>query len=218
MNQKVMIVAAHPDDEILGAGGAIKRLIDEGCEVVSVILTKGRKEEEDKLPNFAAQANNHLGIKEVIILQLPTQKLDALPLLEIIQKLEALLPKYEPDIIFTHHYGDMNRDHRITFEAVMTAARPIPGKKQIEIICFETVSSSEWTQYTDDKTFKPNYYVNIEDTIEEKIKALQYYDIEMRPFPHPRSYKGIRFLARIRGMTVGVQYAEAFEIIRKIWK
>ena len=94
--------------------------------------------------------------------------------------------------IFTHHYGDINLDHQILFQAVLTAARPLPGKKPVELLCFETVSSSEWSQQTNDKIFKPNYYVDITDTIDMKIESLQFYDVEMRPFPHPRSYKGVR--------------------------
>src|SRR5699024_9511644 len=154
----------------------------------------------------------------VIFLKYPNLLLESYPLYVLNKEIEALLETYEPTVIFTHHYGDVNRDHQIVFQSVLTAARPLPGKDPIEILCFETVSSSEWSEQTNDKTFKPNYYVNITDTIGDKLTALQSYDVEMRPFPHPRSYEGIEYLAKLRGMTVGIEYAEAFERVRRVWK
>ncbi|MDF2680663.1 MAG: mshB 1 [Brevibacillus sp.] len=218
MSKRALIIASHPDDEILGSGGTIKKLISNGYEVITVILAKGRKEEEHHIQNFTSLANSHLGIKEIVFLKFPNLRLHTIPLHEITKEIEALLVKHMPEIIFTHHYGDLNQDHQVTFQAVMTAARPLPGKEPIEILCFETVSSSEWAQNTQDKTFKPTYFVDITDTISDKLQALRHYDVEMRPFPHPRSYEGIQYLAHVRGMTVGVAYAEAFEIIRRVWK
>jgi LmbE family N-acetylglucosaminyl deacetylase len=218
VSKRALIIASHPDDEILGSGGTIKKLISNGYEVITVILAKGRKEEEHHIQNFTSLANSHLGIKEIVFLKFPDLRLHTIPLHEITKEIEALLVKHMPEIIFTHHYGDLNQDHQVTFQAVMTAARPLPGKEPIEILCFETVSSSEWAQNTQDKTFKPTYFVDITDTISDKLQALRHYDVEMRPFPHPRSYEGIQYLAHVRGMTVGVAYAEAFEIIRRVWK
>jgi LmbE family N-acetylglucosaminyl deacetylase len=218
MNKNVLVVAAHPDDEVLGVGGTIKKLIHNGYKVTTVIIAKGRKEEENRIKELMLKANHQLGVEEVIFFELPNLLLETLPLHEINKYIEDLLDKYEPSIIFTHHYGDLNNDHQILFQSVLTAARPLPGREPVEILCFETVSSSEWSQHTNDKEFKPNYFVDITDTIDEKLKSLQNYAMEMRPFPHPRSYDGIIYLARVRGMTVGVEYAEAFEIIRRVWK
>ena len=218
MTKRALVIASHPDDEILGSGGTIKKLINDGFEIVTVIVAKGRKEEEHHIQKFTSLANSHLGVGKVIFMQFPNLKLNTVPLHEITKEIEKLLDTYTPDIIFTHHYGDLNQDHQVTFQAVMTAARPLPGKKPIEILCFETVSSSEWTQNTQDKLFKPTYFVDISDTINDKLQALHHYDVEMRTFPHPRSYEGVQHLARVRGMTVGVEYAEAFEIIRRVWK
>lgn len=218
MTKRALVIASHPDDEILGPGGTIKKLINDGFEIVTVIVAKGRKEEEHHIQKFTSLANDHLGVGKVIFMQFPNLKLNTVPLHEITREIEKLLVTYTPDIIFTHHYGDLNQDHQVTFQAVMTAARPLPGKKPIEILCFETVSSSEWTQNTQDKLFKPTYFVDISDTINDKLEALRQYDVEMRTFPHPRSYEGVQHLARVRGMTVGVEYAEAFEIIRRVWK
>jgi LmbE family N-acetylglucosaminyl deacetylase len=216
--KNVLVIGAHPDDEILGTAGTIKKLINQGYEVITVIVAKGRKEEEHHIKQFSLMANQYLGVKEVIFLEYANLELETFPLHVLNKKIESIIAAYRPIKIFTHHYGDLNRDHQVIFQAVLTSARPVPGMQPIEIICFETVSSSEWTQYTDDKTFKPNFYVDITDTIEEKLKALHYYDVEMRPFPHPRSYLGVEYLARVRGMTIGVPYAEAFEIIRRVWK
>lgn len=215
MTKRILVIGAHPDDEILGSGGTIRKLINDGNEVITVIVAKGRKKEEHHMQKFASLANRHLGIKEVIFLNYPNLMLETYPLYKIIKKIEHLIEKYEPGMIFTHHYGDLNRDHQITFQAVLTAARPLPGKKTVDIICFETVSSSEWGQNT---TFKPDFYVDVTDTINEKLEALRHYDVEMRPYPHPRSYEGVRHLASVRGMTIGVEYGEAFEIIRRVWK
>jgi LmbE family N-acetylglucosaminyl deacetylase len=218
MSKNVLVIAAHPDDEVLGSGGTIKKLINNGYKVTTVIVAKGRKEEEHHIKQLMLKANLHLGVEDVIFLELPNLLLETLPLHEINKYIEDLLDKYEPSIIFTHHYGDTHRDHQVLFQAVLTAARPLPGKEPVELLCFETVSSSEWSQHTNDKEFKPNYFVDITDTIDEKLKSLQHYDVEMRPFPHPRSYDGVKYLARVRGMAVGVEYAEAFEIIRRVWK
>ncbi|MES1042189.1 MULTISPECIES: PIG-L deacetylase family protein [Peribacillus] len=218
MSMNVLVIAAHPDDEILGSGGTIKKLINHGYKVITVIAAKGRKEEEQHIQPLMQQANKHLGVDEVLFLEFPNLLLETIPLHKIAKAIEALLDKYEPSLIFTHHYGDTNKDHQILFQAVITAARPLPGKPPIEILCFETVSSSEWSQHTNDKEFKPNYFVDITDTIDDKLQSLHHYDIEMRPFPHPRSYDGVEYLARVRGMTVGVEFAEAFEIIRRVWK
>ena len=214
----MLVIAAHPDDELLGSGGTLKKLINHGYKVITVIFAKGRKEAEATIKEAVIKANKHLGIEEIIFLEFPNLLLETFPLHVINKEIEALLEKYEPEMIFTHHYGDVNKDHQILFQAVITAARPLPGKNPVEILCYETVSSSEWSQQTNDKTFKPNYFVNITETIDEKLEALQFYDVEMRPFPHPRSYKGVQYLAQVRGMTVGVEYAEAFEIIRRVWK
>ncbi|KIL50038.1 PIG-L deacetylase family protein [Jeotgalibacillus soli] len=218
MSKNILVIAAHPDDELLGLGGTLKKLIKKGYKVISVIMALGRKEEAHHIKKFVENANKHIGIEKVICLDYPNLEMESFALHTINKKIEALIKEYQPSMVFTHHYGDVNRDHQVTYQAVLTAVRPLPGTPSIDLICFETVSSSEWSQQTDDKTFKPNYFVEITDEIEDKIEALHHYDVEMRDFPHPRSYDGVRYLARVRGMTVGVPYAEAFEITRKIWR
>ncbi|HDR7793723.1 TPA: PIG-L family deacetylase [Bacillus luti] len=218
MRECVLVIGAHPDDELLGSGGTLKRLVENGCEVISIITASGRKERADQIQQLGRLANKVIGIEEVIFLNHSNLELELIPLHQLTKELEELIQIYKPSKIFTHHYGDVNVDHLITFQAVLTATRPLPEQKPIELITFETVSSSEWNVYTNDKTFKPNYFVNITEQMDSKIAALKHYDIEMRDFPHPRSYEGVQHLGRVRGMTVGVQYAEAFEVIRRIWQ
>ncbi|KFN01773.1 PIG-L family deacetylase [Bacillus clarus] len=218
MAESILVIGAHPDDELLGAGGTLRRLIEEGYRVVSIITALGRREEAYRMQQISKAANSEIGIEEVIFLNHANLELELIPLHQFTKEIEQLIELYKPSKIFTHHYGDINIDHQITFKAVLTATRPLPNKQPIELITFETVSSSEWNVHTNDTVFKPNYYVNITNQMEEKIEALKHYDVEMRDFPHPRSYKGIRYLGRNRGMTIGVEYAEAFEVIRKVWR
>ncbi|MBN8235607.1 PIG-L family deacetylase [Halobacillus kuroshimensis] len=218
MKDTVLVIAAHPDDELLGTAGTLKRFTDQGSRVVSIITANGRKEEAHHIQHLARKANQEIGIQEMVFLEHPNLELEMMPLHLLTKEIEKLIEIYQPSIVFTHHYGDVNIDHQITFQAVLTAVRPLPGKQPIELITFETVSSSEWNAPSSDKQFKPNYYVNISTKIEEKIASLKHYEVEMRDFPHPRSYEGVKHLASVRGMTIGVPYAEAFEVIRRIWK
>ncbi|GGE72091.1 PIG-L deacetylase family protein [Priestia taiwanensis] len=218
MTERVLVIGAHPDDELLGAGGTLRRLVEEGHEVVSVITALGRKEEVHHMQKFSERANKVIGINEVIFLKHANLELELIPLHELTKEIEELIETYKPSKIFTHHYGDLNSDHLVTFQAVLTATRPLPGRDPIELITFETVSSSEWNVATPEKVFKPNYFVNVTNQMDKKIEALKHYEVEMRDFPHPRSYEGVRHLGNVRGMTIGVPYAEAFEIVRRIWK
>lgn len=215
--KKILVIAAHPDDELLGCGGTIKKFIKSGCEVITAIVAKGRPAEQRRINKFSKLANTQLGIKKVVFLNYPNLKLETYPLHVIVEKLSCLIDGYEPDVVLTHYEGDINRDHQVTFQAVLTATRPLPGTKAVEILCFETVGSTEWGA-TKHQSFRPNFFVDITDTIDDKMRALRHYDFEMRPAPHPRSYEGIRHLAGVRGMTIGVRYGEAFEIVRRIWK
>ncbi|MDC2866538.1 MULTISPECIES: PIG-L deacetylase family protein [unclassified Bacillus (in: firmicutes)] len=218
MKECILVIGAHPDDELLGTGGTLKRLVEEGHQVISIITALGRKEEAHHIQQLGRCANKEIGIEEVIFLEHANLELELIPLHQLTKEIEQLIQIYKPSKIFTHHYGDLNIDHHITFQAVLTATRPLPNKHPIELITFETVSSSEWNIHTNDKSFKPNYFVNITDQIDSKIAALKHYDVEMRDFPHPRSYEGVEYLGRVRGMTIGVPYAEAFEVIRRVWK
>ncbi len=230
MSQTVLVVAAHPDDEVLGCGGTIARHVMEGDRVSVLIVAEGatsRKggeeadgasDEVDRLKQAACQVSDILGYDDPTFLCFPDNRLDRGDLLDVIKPIEAVIQEVDPDIIYTHHGGDLNVDHRIVHQAVITATRPMPGTHKRSIYCFETLSSTEWSVPSVDQTgFRPVRYVDISQQLEQKMEALEAYADEMRPFPHPRSMEGVRHLAGFRGCSVGCMAAEAFVVIRELW-
>jgi LmbE family N-acetylglucosaminyl deacetylase len=223
MSKTVLIVAAHPDDEVLGCGGTIRKLVKKGYSVYTLILGEGvtsrdpvrdrkkREREIEELKEKAIKANKLLGVKEVFLYEFPDNRFDSVDLLDIIKTIERVKKEIQPDIIFTHSQHDLNIDHALTYKAVLTASRPVRGETVKEIYSFEVLSSSEWVY---PPKFSPNLYIDISDTIEDKIKAMSLYTSELRKYPHPRSLEGIRILAKKRGLEVGFYYAEAFEVVR----
>jgi len=222
-NKKILVVAAHPDDEVLGCGGTIARYVREGYDAYVVFMTDGvssRKETsiQNEIKNrekSAILASQILGIELVEILDFPDNGMDTVPILDIVQKLEDIIAKVEPSIVFTHHWGDLNIDHRITCQSVLTACRPYPAQVVKEIYSFEIPSSTEWSSPSVENNFSPNYFVDIGETIDLKISALRAYDQEMHDFPHSRSIENIEHLAKWRGASIGVLSAECFSIIRQ---
>lgn len=226
---KVLVKAAHPDDEILGCGGTMARHVANGHEVVSVIMAEGltsrdakrdrraRKDELSELSKAAHKANKVLGVQELRLLDFPDNRMDSVNRLEIIKTVESLVEEFEPNLIYTHHIGDVNIDHRRIHEAVVVACRPMPGKHRVEtILFFETLSSTEWQPPGSAQPFLPDWYVDISDTLDKKLAALKEYDMEMRPWPHARSIESAEYLARHRGSNIGVAAAEAFKLCRKL--
>lgn len=224
MTKRVLVVAAHPDDEILGSGGTLIRHAQEGDEVYCFILGEGimsrdaaTAHERDRLRQDTLKAGKMIGFKKMNFANFPDNAFDTVGLLGIVKEVEQKLAEIKPERIYTHHEYDLNIDHQRTFQAVLTACRPCNADAPVEILTFETLSSTEW-QHRDAKTFQPNVYINIADTLEKKIEAMKKYSTEVRSFPHPRSPEGIRILAQYRGMESGLQYAEAFCLIRKVQK
>jgi len=226
LNQKrIMVFAAHPDDEILGVGATLAKYRENGAVVKTIILGEGitsrdiirveklREEEISSLKGNITEANLELGISDIYCYDLPDNRFDQVDLLDIVKIIEKEIESFKPDTIFTHWENDLNIDHQLTFKAVMTATRPMCNYHVKDILVFETVSASEWNF---GRQFNPNCYICIDDQIEKKIKALQHYTSEMRDFPHPRSIEGIKILAQKRGMESGCSYAEAFQIIRML--
>lgn len=217
---KILIVAAHPDDEILGCAGTVARMVKEGAEAYILILGEGptsrriTKDCELELVYLKVKkANDVIGMKTVHLMGYVDNQFDTLPLLKLTQTIESFIEIFKPDIIFTHFKDDLNIDHRITYQAVITATRPMKDETVKEIYSFEIPSSTEWGFPT---SFSPDVFWNIDGTLDKKIEALGIYESEMRPYPHPRSTKGIEYLASYRGMQCGCEYAEAFKTVRVI--
>ncbi len=219
---KVLVVVAHPDDEVLGCGGTIAKHSSEGDTVKSIIVAEGitsrdnirktdfRKKELEKLKLHSLKAAKILGIKSTYFLDLPDNRLDSLDLIDITKKIEQHVLKFKPDIIYTHHYGDLNIDHRTVHNAVMTACRPFSSYFIKKILTFENPSSTEWQSLSFNSYFKPNYFENIETHINKKIKAMKEYKTELKKWPHTRSLEFLNILAKFRGAISGLKYAEAF--------
>jgi len=221
MGKKILIVVAHPDDEVLGIGGTILKHVSNNDKVSVLILGDGetsRKPDADiqKRRSQAKRVAAELGIIEVILENLPDNKFDSVPLLDITKKIEDVVNKIKPEIIYTHYPQDLNIDHQLTFQATLTACRPQPGFFVKKILAFETLSSTEWQIKDSHHVFCPTEYVDISQNIERKIEIMKIYEDELRKYPHPRSVEGIRILARYRGMEVGCEYAEAYQVIRTL--
>lgn len=222
MSEKILVVAAHPDDEVLGCGGYIARKFSEGCEVKVLFLTNGvsaRSSSSDSDISHRLKSVNEsckiLGVKEYFQLDFPDNAIDSVPLLEIIKGIEGVISDFNPDVVLTHHAGDLNIDHQLAHKATITACRPLPASNLKRILCFETLSASEWSGYGS-KEFSPNFFVDISEFLEKKIEAVNAYSQEMRDFPHPRSLDVIRSLAILRGSNVGRNSAESFILFREV--
>jgi LmbE family N-acetylglucosaminyl deacetylase len=226
-SEKVLVIAAHPDDEVLGCGGSIARWSREGSQVYIAILGEGETSRYDSrdqadpevvqaLQDKSRQVADILGAGDIFQYSYPDNRFDTVPLLEIVKTVEELINRIQPKIVYTHHSGDLNIDHTITFRAVMTATRPMKGSPVRKLHAFEIPSSTDWTFGGIVSTFNPNEFIDISSTLETKIKAMQCYENEVREFPHPRSSRALRALAERWGSVVGVPAAEAFQLIRSI--
>lgn len=229
-NRRILVIAAHPDDELLGAGATINRLVIEyGCEARALILGEGitsrgdrrsRTEWQKALKIHKANIENarqFIGYRAVHALDFPDNRFDTIALLDLIKAIEKEKDEFGPDMIFTHHGGDLNIDHRLTFQAVVTASRPIEGESVKSIISFETPSATEWQASSNPYPFVPNLFIEVrEGNLDSKIRAMQSYELEKRDYPHPRSPEALETLAKKRGVEVGLRYAEAFCLVRDI--
>jgi LmbE family N-acetylglucosaminyl deacetylase len=226
MSQSILIFAAHPDDEVLGCGGTIAKLADEGAIIHVAFLADGvfsravdqvRMQEELRIRRAAAQkACDILGVKSVSFGDFPDNRMDTVALLDITKALEELIAVHQPEVVFTHHAGDVNIDHRRMHEAAVTACRPQRGNPVKTLLCFEVPSSTEWQLPGSAPVFAPNWFVDISGALDRKFAALDAYAAELRDWPHPRSRQGVEHLARWRGATVGVDAAEAFMLGRQL--
>ncbi len=221
--KKVLIVAAHPDDEVLGCGGTVARLVLEGYEAYTLILGEGitsrddvrsrkkRDAEINKLQFDARNANEVLGVQDVFFREFPDNRFDTVALLDIVKAVEKVKNNLKPSIIFTHYGRDLNVDHQVVYRAVITATRPLPAETTREIYSFEVLSSTEQNYPL---SFSPDVFFDISNTMDTKLKSLGCYKSEIRDFPHPRSPEGVKLNARAWGMRVGISYAEPFKTVR----
>jgi LmbE family N-acetylglucosaminyl deacetylase len=224
---KVLVIAAHPDDEVLGCGATMARLVREGHDVRIAILAEGitsrsrSREDADvrqlsELRDHAQRAANVLGVKTVSFYGLPDNRLDSLPLLEIAQTAEELISEFEPRRIYTHHAGDLNIDHAVVSRAVTIATRPMRDCPVRELLQFEVASSTEWAFQQFEPAFRPNVFVDVYETVDLKLKAMACYESEARAFPHPRSPEALTAIAKRWGSVAGVEAAEAFQLVRAV--
>ena len=228
MADSVLVVAAHPDDEVLGCGGTIARHADAGDQVQVLIVAEGatsRQQQRNRLQagdelsvlaQAAQMAGSILGAAGVELLDFPDNRLDSLDRLDLIKRLEERIDRHQPQVVYVHHAGDVNVDHRRLHEAVVTACRPTPGHPVRRLLSFEVASSSEWQPPGSAPAFQPNWFVDISDQWQRKREALVAYASEMRPWPHARSLEALEHLARWRGAQVGVEAAEAFCLLRQL--
>tara|TARA_Y100000589_G_scaffold38509_2_gene32260 strand:- start:1893 stop:2576 length:684 start_codon:yes stop_codon:yes gene_type:complete len=226
MGKRILVIVAHPDDEVLGAGASISNWCTEGHEIYTLILGEGitsrnnsrdlnrDQKELEELASAIHLANNELGVKEVFTEQLPDNRFDQLDLLDIVKLIEKIITLIKPELVLTHYEADLNIDHQITARAVLTATRPLPDFPVKSVWSFETLAATEWNYPL---RFSPNLFLEVSDNdLERKIRAMRFYKNELREYPHPRSIQGIRILAQNWGMRNGVEYAEAFKVLREI--
>lgn len=226
--QCVLVVAAHPDDEILGCGGTLVKHAMQGDEVHIMILAEGltsrdavrdaelHQKELKQLHMTSQTVGSIIGATSVELCNFPDNRMDGVELLDVVKKVESVIEKYKPTIVYTHHVGDVNIDHQVAHKAVVTACRPMPGQTVQTILFFETLSSTEWQVPGEGLEFTPNWFVDIEKTFDKKMEALRCYASEMREYPHSRSCESVEILAKYRGTTIGCHLAEAFLLGRNI--
>jgi LmbE family N-acetylglucosaminyl deacetylase len=221
----VLVIAAHPDDEVLGCGGTIAHLSDSGHTVHIAILGEGitsrfvdRDEvDSDTLEHLASDSHKSadvLGAEKPRMFGLPDNRFDSVPLLEVVKIIEGLIDDLQPSIVFTQHGGDLNIDHVITYRATLTATRPLAKHPVEKVYAYEVQSSTEWAFQRFQPVFQPNVFADISSTLARKLEAMQHYQSEIRAFPHPRSPEALTAYAQRWGSVAGLPVAEAFELVR----
>jgi LmbE family N-acetylglucosaminyl deacetylase len=216
MDNKILILSAHPDDEILGCGGVIQKHKEENDQISVCIVTDGSSSQypgEEEIANRkiteTQKVKQFLKIDNYFYLDFPDMKLDSIAHLDINKEISNIVSKIKPQIIYTHSPTDLNMDHRQVYYSTEVVTRPLNNYLK-KVYTYETLSSTEWRK---EQAFIPNTFVNIEPYIDKKIKALSFYESETRDYPHPRSLKGIEILAQYRGLQTGLEFAESFRLI-----
>ena len=223
--KKVLVVAPHADDEILGCGGVIAKYLDAGNQVFVAVMTNaavGAPELFDAesikvIRAEAKQSHELLGVTETVYFDFPAPQLEQYPQYKIASALNQLIREKQVDTLFIPHKGDLHLDHGVIYNACLVAARPVPGQCVKHIYAYETLSETEWGHPTPEAVFIPRKYIELnKQQFEQKLAAMSCFASQLKDFPNTRSLEAIRNLAALRGATVGVNYAEAFDIIRSI--
>ena len=224
--KRVLVIAAHPDDEVLGVGGTIAKLSAEGVECHLLIVTDGSSSQyrdSDHLHEIIEAKKletkgsaDLLGFKSIQYGELPDMKLDKTPHIVINQVIEKVIDEIQPDTVFTHFWGDVNRDHQEVYKSTLVTVRPVMGQVVRELYCYRVPSSTEWMPNKADTMFMANFFVDIEKFAEQKYKAFACYSTELREYPHPRSVQYLRETDKAAGLRVGLLAAEEFVLLRKL--
>jgi LmbE family N-acetylglucosaminyl deacetylase len=225
---KILIIGSHPDDEVLGVAGTLIKHRNSNHKLFIHILTDGHSSRVnqpqydivkiDKRVVSAQKVAEYLNVDDLYLSSYKDQRLDTIPMIEIVHEIESYAKKIKPDVVYTHHRGDVNFDHKKVFEASLNAFRSVGDNYPKGFFCYETVSATEWGSIFSESAFIPNYFVDITNELDKKMEVLELYRDELRKFPHPRSIEGIKITARKWGSVIGVNAAEAFVQIRNIWK
>lgn len=221
MNNAVLVIAPHPDDEVLGCGGTIKKQISRNNNVYVLIMSRGKEEiyPDEMIRNVrkeALAAHSILGVSETRFLDFPAPELDLRSISELGSAISDVINELQPDTVYLPHRGDVHHDHKAVFDAGLVAARPIKGCSVKRIYSYETLSETEWANPVSGDAFMPTSFVNISDVFESKLAAMRCFKSQLKDFPYSRSLKSIEALANYRGSTVGFTHAEAFMTIRVI--
>ena len=225
--RRILTIAAHPDDEVLGCGGAMAHHTRAGDAVSILILGEGltsrgpsrQQADHSGLPDLkkdAAIAAERVGVTDLVLLDFPDNRFDSVDLLDLVKAIEGVRARVDPDVVYVHHWGDLNVDHRMTFAAAMAAFRPLPREKPVDIFAYEVPSSTGWAGPAVESAFVPSHYVDIQATLDAKIAAMESYASEKRGWPHPRSPEALRAWAAYRGAQIGRAAAEAFVTVRTV--
>lgn len=221
MKNKVLVIAPHPDDEVLGCGGVMARHADEGAEVYVLVVTRGAPdifppEEEEEIRQELRAAHDILGVSSVHFLDFPAPKLDTIPGYKLADAISGVIRSLQPNIVYLPHRGDIHADHLAVYQATLVAARPINGCSVRQLLSYETLSETEWASPFGDEAFIPNVFVDITNYLERKLKAMVCYRSQLKQPPHARSLQAIEALTKLRGATVSLPAAEAFMLVREI--
>jgi LmbE family N-acetylglucosaminyl deacetylase len=221
MNERILVIAPHPDDEVLGCGGVIARHSARGDSVQVVVVSRGApdifpQEEVEQTRSELAAAHQLLGVEEVHFLDFPAPRLDMVPGHELADRLTRLVREIQPQTVYAPHWGDLHSDHKAVYWATMVATRPNCGSRVQRLLCYETLSETEWSGPSVENAFSPTVFVDISDFLAIKLKAMACYRTQLKEFPQSRSLRSLEALATLRGSAVGVDAAEAFVLVRDV--